>query len=324
MANEGGKLVTIFGGSGFVGRHVVRAFANAGWRVRVAVRRPDLATHLQPLGGVGQIHAVQANIRYQKSVLAAVEGSDAVVNLVGILHPTGHQGFAAVHVMGAEAVAKAAARAGVELFVHMSALGANSGSDSVYARTKAEGERRVKRHVKEAVIMRPSVIFGPEDDFLNRFASMTRFMPFLPLIGGGQTKFEPVYVGDVAKAIVMAASGETKSGAVYELGGPEVMTLEDVYNFILKVTKRDKVLLPVPFFAAKIKAFFLGLMPNPLLTIDQVRLLESDNVVSAKAKKAKLTLEGLKIKARSVESHAPSYLEQYRPTGQYENQAVVK
>lgn len=324
MSAGGGKLVTIFGGSGFVGRHVVRAFARKGWRVRVAVRRPDLAAHLQPLGNVGQIHGVQANIRYPKSVMAALAGSDAVVNLVGILHPTGHQGFAAVHAKGAETVAKAARDAGVSRFVHMSALGANTSSLSTYARTKAEGERLVKKQRKDAVIFRPSVIFGPEDDFFNRFASMARFMPFLPLIGGGQTKFEPVFVGDVADAIVKAAEGGAKSGGIYELGGPEIMTLEDVYRFILKVTHRNNVLLPVPFGLAKVKAFFLGLLPNPLLTFDQLKLLQSDNVVSKKAKKAKSTFDGLGIKPRSVEVQAPLYLEQYRPTGQFENQAVIK
>ena len=324
MTGGNGKLVTIFGGSGFVGRHVVRAFAKKGWRVRVAVRRPDLAAHLQPLGNVGQIHGVQANIRYPKSVLAALEGSDAVVNLVGILHPTGHQGFSVVHAMGAETVAKAAARGGIEHFVHMSALGANSASSATYARTKAEGERRVKKHMPDAVIMRPSVIFGPEDGFLNKFASLAQYMPFLPLIGGGQTKFEPVFVGDVAKAIVMAAEGKAKAGMTYELGGPEIMSLEEIYNFILKVTDRKKMLLPLPFLIAKIQAFFFGMLPNPILTIDQVRLLESDNLVSAKAKKARLTLEGLKITPRSMEAQAPLYLEQYRPTGQYENQAEIR
>jgi NADH dehydrogenase len=311
------SLVTIYGGSGFLGRHVVRAIAETGARMRVAVRRPELAGHLQPLGSVGQIVPVQANVRFPDSLLAAAEDADAVVNLVGILFSGGKQTFKSVQDEGARHVAKAAMAVGAESLVHVSAIGADANSRSVYARSKAAGEAAVRNGFPDATIFRPSVVFGPEDDFFNRFGGLARIAPMLPLIGGGHTKFQPVFVGDVAKAVVAALSGSVEAGAPYELGGPEILTMRDVMNRVLDYTLRRRPLVPVPFWAAKLQAAFLQLLPNPPLTIDQVRLLQSDNVVSDAAIKADRTLEGLSIEPVAVASVVPGYLEQFRPRGQF-------
>lgn len=310
-------LITIYGGSGFIGRHVVRAIAKTGARMRVAVRRPELAGHLQPLGGVGQINAVQANVRFPDSLLAAADGADAVINLVGILFPTGKQSFRAVQDEGARHVAEAARAAGARSLVHVSAIGANSESPSVYARSKAAGEAEVSEVFPEAVILRPSVVFGPEDDFFNRFAKLARLAPALPLIGGGKTKFEPVFAGDVAKAVIAGLTGKAKPGTPYELGGPEVLTLKEVMQRVLDYTMRRRLLVPVPFWFAKLQAAFLQLLPNPMLTIDQVRLLQTDNVVSNAAKRSRHTLTGLGIDPVAIASVVPDYLEQFRPRGQF-------
>jgi NADH dehydrogenase len=310
-------LVTLYGGSGFIGRHVVSAIAKTGARMRVAVRRPELAGHLQPLGGVGQINAVQANVRYKDSLLAAAQGADAVVNLVGILFPSGKQTFEAVQDEGARHVAEAARAGGARALVHVSAIGANAKSRSVYARSKAEGEAAVKEVFPGAVILRPSVVFGPEDDFFNLFANLARIAPALPLIGGGKTKLEPVFVGDVAKAVLAALTGKAEPGAPYELGGPEVLTLEQVMQRVLTYTMRKRWLVPLPFALAKLQAAFLQLLPNPLLTVDQVRLLQTDNVVSEDAKRSGRTLEGLGIEPVAIAAVVPRYLEQYRPRGQF-------
>src|SRR5213079_2524291 len=239
-------LVTVIGGSGFVGRHVVRALAQRGYRVRVAVRRPDLAGHLQPLGRVGQIHSVQANLRYPASVEAAVRDADVVINLAGILFERGKQRFEAVQAEGAHQAARAAAAVGARM-IHVSALGADPDSSSLYARSKAAGEAAVLGAAPDATIFRPSILFGPEDDFFNRFASMARMSPFLPLIGGGETKFQPVFVGDVAQAILKATSGQAKGGTIYELGGPEVRSFKQLMEYVLAVTERKRLLLPIPF-----------------------------------------------------------------------------
>jgi uncharacterized protein YbjT (DUF2867 family) len=310
-------LITIYGGSGFIGRHVVRAIAKTGARMRVAVRRPELAGHLQPLGGVGQINAVQANVRFPDSLLAAAEGADAVINLVGILFPSGKQTFHAVQDEGARHVAEAARAAGAQALVHVSAIGADPGSPSVYARSKAAGEAAVSDVFPGAVILRPSVVFGPEDDFFNRFAALARIAPVLPLIGGGNTKFEPVFAGDVAKAVIAGLTGEAKSGAPYELGGPEVLTLKEVMERVLTYTMRKRLLVPVPFWLARLKGAFLQLLPNPMLTVDQVKLLQTDTVVSEDAKRAGRTLEGLGIAPVAIAAVVPAYLEQYRPRGQF-------
>lgn len=310
------KLVTVFGGSGFVGRHVVRALAKRGYRIRAAVRRPDLAGHLQPLGRVGQIHAVQANLRYPDSVEAAVRDADAVVNLVGVLFERGAQRFAHVHARGAETVAQAAARLGVPL-VHMSALGADETSPSLYARSKATGERLVLAAKPDATILRPSIIFGPEDSFFNRFAAMARMSPILPLVGGGATRFQPVFVGDVALAIAEAMGGKSKPGTIYELGGPEIRTFKELMQYMLTVIERRRLLLPVPFPLAKLMAAFAGLLPKPPLTADQVEMLKRDNVVSEEALRQGRTFEGLGIEPVLMEVVVPSYLWRYRKAGQF-------
>lgn len=310
-------LVTVFGGSGFLGRHVIRALCKRDYRIRVGVRRPDLAGHLQPVGKVGQIHAVQANLRYPASVQAAARGASVIVNLVGILSESGAQTFDAVQAQGAEAVARAASETGARV-VHVSAIGADANSTSRYARAKAAGEAAVLAAVPEATIIRPSVVFGPEDHFTNRFAGLARISPILPLIGGGLTKLQPVYVGDVATAIADAVDGKTKAGATYEIGGPEVMTMREVLEAILRVTERNSTLVSLPFALARLQAFFLQFAPGDLkLTPDQVELLRSDNVVSDAAKAAGLTLEGLGIAPDSLEAITPSYLWRYRKTGQF-------
>src|SRR5712671_6125278 len=289
-------LVIVFGGSGFLGRHVVRALAKFGYRVRVAVRRPELAGYLQPLGRVGQIHAVQANLRYPASVEAAARDADVVINLVGILFERGRQRFDAVQAFGAEAVALAAANFGARL-IHVSAIGADENAPSHYARSKATGEKLVRAAVPSAVILRPSILFGPEDDFFNKFAAIARLSPALPLIGGGRTRFQPVFAGDVASAVVAAIEGRAKDGntdgKVYELGGPEVKSFKQLMQFMLAIIERKRVLVPLPFALAKLQASFLQLMPKPLLTPDQVELLRRDNVVSEEAKREGRTIEAL-------------------------------
>lgn len=312
------RLVTVYGGSGFIGRHVVRELARQGWRIRVAVRRPDLATHLQPLGAVGQIHAVQANVRYRDSVLRAAEGSEAVVNLVGVLAPSGRQSFDAVQAFGARMIAVAAREAGAKSLVHMSAIGADAGSRSAYARSKAEGEAGVVAAFPNAVILRPSIVFGPEDDFFNRFAAMARISPILPLIGGGATRFQPVFVGDVARAVALGVDGRIKQGSTIELGGPEVRTFRELIEYILKVTYRKRLLAPVPFAVMKMQAAVLQLLPKPLITTDQIELLKTDNVVSAEAIAQKRSFEGLGIVPTAIEAVVPSYLYRFRKSGQFE------
>ena len=321
------QLVTVFGGSGFVGRHVVRALARRGYRVRVAVRRPDLANFLQPLGVVGQIHAVQANLRYPASVAAAVKGADAVINLVGIMQEQGRQGFSSVQANGTRAVAQACAAAGITRLVHVSALGADAESRSAYARTKAEGEAAVFAAVPGAVVLRPSVMFGPEDSFFNRFASMARMLPVLPLVGDGATKFQPAFVGDVAEVVARAVDGTVQGARVYELGGPEVLSLRQIVEEICRVIGRKRLLAPLPFPLARIMGsvlqfadtLTLGLIPDELvLTRDQATLLESDNVVSPAAASEGRDFAGLGIAPTSVEAIVPSYLWRFRKTGQFD------
>ncbi|MDO8534183.1 MAG: complex I NDUFA9 subunit family protein [Xanthobacteraceae bacterium] len=315
------RLVTIYGGSGFVGRHVVRALAKGGWRIRVAVRRPDLAYHLQPLGTVGQIHAVQANLRFPDSVARAAEGAEAIVNLVGILYETGRQRFQAVQAEGAGAVARAAAEADARL-VHISAIGADASSRSGYARSKAAGETAARAAVPQAVILRPSIVFGPEDDFFNRFAAMARFSPALPLIGGGRTRFQPVFVGDVAAAVAASLEGRARAGVTYELGGPAVKTFRELMQLMLHEIGRERLLVPVPFAIARLQALFLEFLPKPLLTRDQVRLLERDNVVSEAAEREGRTLKGLGITPTALETELPAYLWRFRKAGQFSRTAA--
>jgi len=314
-------LVTVFGGSGFLGRHVVRALCRRGYRVRVAVRRPDLAGHLQPLGRVGQVHAVAANLRYPASVEAAARDADIVINLVGILFEAGRQRFESVHAFGAEAVALAAAAFGARL-IHISAIGADPDAPAHYARSKAMGEKLALAAMPSATILRPSILFGPEDDFFNKFAALARIAPALPLIGGGHTRFQPVFAGDVASAIVAAIDRPETDGAIYELGGPEVSSFRELMQFVLATIERRRLLVPIPFGLARIMAFFLELPTRllsikPQLTRDQVELLLRDNVVSQQAKHAGRTLAGLGIEPVSMRVVVPTYLWRFRKSGQF-------
>jgi uncharacterized protein YbjT (DUF2867 family) len=326
------RLVTVFGGSGFIGRHVVRALARRGWRVRVASRRPELAFHLQPLGGVGQIHAVQANLRHRESVRHAVRDAEAVVNLVALLQEAGPQTFDTVHVAGAEAIGEAARDAGITTVVHFSAIGADPAGTSAYARTKAAGETAIRAAAPETIVMRPSIVFGPEDRFFNRFAEMARFVPALPLIGGGTTRFQPVFVGDVAEAVALAVEGHATPATTYELGGPEIATFKQILEFILATIERKRWLVNVPFdFASKIGGatetamkYSFGLFPETFaITKDQVELLKSDNVVSGPAIAEGRSLRGLGLDPRAYETIVPAYLYRYRKTGQFSGQRVI-
>jgi uncharacterized protein YbjT (DUF2867 family) len=317
---EKGSIATVFGGAGFLGRHTVEALARDGWRVCAAMRRPDLAEHLQPLGEVGQIYTVQANVRFPASVRRAIRGAEVVVNLVGIQTETGRQTFEAVHVAGARAIAKAAQEAGVKSVVHVSAIGASARSPSAYDRSKAAGEKVVLEEFPSCVILRPSVVFGPEDRLFNHFAAMARALPFLPLIGGGKTKFQPVFVGDVAAAIAAACAGRARLSSIYELGGPEVITLRGLLERTLQWSGRRRFLLYTPFWIAKLGALMTAPLPNMFrpFTFDQIWRLESDNVVTESAEASRLTLAGLGIDhAHTIELIVPSYLERFHPRGQF-------
>jgi uncharacterized protein YbjT (DUF2867 family) len=322
-------LITIFGGSGFLGRHLVRALAKQQYRIRIAVRRPDLAGHLQPLGRVGQIHAVQANVRHLPSVAAAVRGSDVVINLVAILFESGRQRFDAVQSFGAEGIALAAAAHHARM-IHVSASGADETSCAAYARAKAHGEQLVLAATPDATIFRPSILFGPNDDFFNRFAGIARMSPVLPLVGGGHTRFQPVFAGDVAEAIAKAVAGETIPGSIYELGGPEVFTFKELMEFVLATIERRRLLAPLPFGLAKLQATIfelvaklpLRVLSKPLLTRDQVELLRYDNVVSDAARREGRTLEGLGIEPRSIEAIVPTYLWRFRKAGQFHDRVA--
>jgi NADH dehydrogenase len=316
MASHSDTLVTVFGGSGFLGRYVVRALAKRDYRIRVGVRRPELAGHLQPLGKVGQIHAVQVNLRHPGSVGAAMRGSHVAVNLVGILTKNGRQTFDAVVAKGAATIAEAAAAAGARM-VHVSAIGADATSASAYARAKASGERAVLAAVPSATVLRPSVMFGPEDQFTNRFAALARMSPMLPLIGGGATRMQPVYVGDVAAAFVAAAEGKVAPG-IYELGGPETLTNLEIAKLVLRETARHNWLPPIGAGLGKALAFPLTLLPfAPLVTPDQVEMLQADNVVSEAARAAHRTFEAFGIVPTAMEAILPSYLWRFRPNGQF-------
>ena len=329
---KSGRIVTVFGGSGFVGRHVVRALARDGWRVRVATRRPDLAFHLQPLGRSGQISPVQANVRYPASVAAALRGADAAVNLVAVLQETGRQSFEATIRFGARAVARAAAEAGIASLVHVSAIGADPHGISAYARAKGRAEEELHEACPNAVVLRPSVIFGPEDQFLNRFATLARVSPILPLFGGGATRMQPVFVGDVADAVAAVLRGAGQPGQIVELGGPEVKTLREIMAFVCEVIGRKRLLVAPPPLAARAAAYgieiantlTLGLMPKELvITRDQLALLAQDNVVSEQAVAQGRTLHGLGLPAEAMETIASTYLARFRKTGQFARERIV-
>ncbi len=323
---ERSRLATVFGGSGFVGRHIVRALTRRGWRVRVAVRRPDLAQFLKPGGAVGQVEAVQANLRYPASIAAALEGAEMAVNAAGVKAESGAQTYEAVHVDGARALARAAKAAGVKTFALVSGIGADPESRSAYIASKGQGEQATLAEFPEATVLRPSVVFGPEDDFFNRFGALARVFPALPLLGGGATRLQPVYAGDVGRAAAAALAAEARPGAVYELGGPQVMTLREAAEIALRASGRRRLLVGLPLgpsrllasttsFASKVT---LGLFPKLLTTHrDQVDLLAFDNVVSAEAEGEGRTLGGLGIAPQAVDAIVPAYLVRFRKTGQY-------
>ena len=320
------NLVTVFGGSGFIGSQAVRQLAKAGWRIRVAVRNPGKAYAMRLHGDVGQIDIVQANVRNEASLRRALDGAHAAVNLVAVARETGRQAFRALHVMGAQNIATAAKAAGVERLVQVSALGADAASESKYARTKAEGEAAARAACPDAVVLRPSVVFGQGDDFFNRFAAMAQISPFLPLVGGGLTKFQPVYVGDVAKAIAKAVSDPACAGQTYELGGPAAFSFRQLMELLLSEIDKRRILLPLPFPVASLLgqagdaaaslAGILGVaLPTPI-TADQVILLKADNVCSG----AYPGLAELGITPTTLEAVLPDYLYRYRKGGQYADQ----
>ena len=307
------RVITVFGGSGFIGRYLVQQLARRGWIIQVAVRHPDAALFLKPLGDVGQITPIAASLRHEGSIAAAVAGADAVINLVGILYERGRQSFAEIHAEGARRVAVAARAPAAARRVGVSAGGAASASPSDYARSKAAGEAAVAAAFPGASIVRPSIVFGPEDGFFNRFAAMARVSPVLPLVGGGRTRFQPVYVGDVAEAIARIVDDSATAGRTYELGGPRVYSFRELLELMLAVVHRRRLLAPLPFWAASLQAAFLELLPVPPLTRDQVRLLQRDNVVAAGAP----GLRELGIAPSAVELVIPTYLDVYRPGGRY-------
>ncbi len=309
-------LVTIIGGSGFVGRHVVRALAKRGYRIRVVARNPNTAHHLQPLGNVGQIVSVRGNLRDRASIDRAVQGADCVVNLVGILHEGGRQTFRAVQAFGARVAAEAAQAVGAR-FIQISAIGADADSSSAYGRTKAEGEAAVFETLPDAIVFRPSIVFGPEDGFFNRFAAMARLSPALPMIGGGHTMFQPVYVADVAEAIARAVDGKVEGGKIYELGGPSKRSFRDCMDYMLEVIGRKRLFVPIPWSVAEIQGSILGSLPKPLLTRDQVEMLKTDNVVSSEAENEGRTIQSLGIEPQAMEAILPTYLWTYRAAGQF-------
>ena len=317
MTEKTRKIATIFGGSGFIGSQLTQDLARRGYSVRVAVRRPDLAGHVRMFGFPGQIQPVQANLRYPESVASAVRGSDVVINLVGILFEKGKQRFRAVQTQGAKAVAEAARDAGVPTLIHMSAIGADTQSPSAYQRAKALGEDEVFKAFPKAIVIRPSLVFGAEDGFFNLFGFIARMSPIMPLIGR-DTKFQPVYVADVAEAIALASQGAVKTGKVYELGGPEIVTMEQVIERVLEQTRRKRVVLPLPEFVAKPVASVLSLLRRPLLTPDQVIQLGIDNVVSPEAIKQKRTLEAFGIAPTTMDAILPTYMWRFRKHGEFD------
>jgi NADH dehydrogenase len=315
------EMITVFGASGFIGRYVVRALAKAGYRVRAATRRPHLANELRPMGVVGQIQLVQANLRDRESVARAVDGADGVINLVGVLYEDGSQTFDSLQARGAGLVAEAAKAAGIKRMVQISAIGADAESSSKYARTKALGEQAVREAMPDATILRPSIVFGAEDQFFNKFADMARFAPALPLIGGGKTKFQPVWSVDVAAAAVAALDDSSARGRIYELGGPGIYTFKELMAFILTTIRRKRLLVPVPFLAATglgVMGDLTGRLPfvQPFLTRDQVKLLKVDNIVGISGEEVGVIAD-LGVEPETIEAIVPGYLMRYRKGGQF-------
>ncbi len=302
------KVVTVFGGSGFVGRSVVQRLAKKGALVRVACRNPEAAASLRPMGFVGQITPIFCDIRAPLSVLRALQGANAAINLVGILFESSTQKFSKLHEEGAKTIATTCKAQGVDTLIHVSALSPDESNESHYGRTKLMGEKAVRSEFKNAIVLRPSVIFGPDDQFLNKFASLACMSPILPLIGGGHTRLQPVYVGDVADALIQCLEDEKKRGHIFELGGPKIYTFKELLEWLLREIKRDKILLPLPFPLAQVVGRILQFLPKPLLTVDQVKLLKTDTIVTKKYH----TFKDLHITPSALETIAPSYLMRYR------------
>ena len=315
------ELVTIFGGSGFVGTQLVQVLARQGYRIRVAVRRPDLAGHVKPLGAVGQVVPMQANLRNAESVMAAVRGASIVINLTAIGLEGGKQRFRAINVMGAKNVAEAARAAGVNRLIHMSILGADENSPSAFARSRGLGETEVLKAFPSAIIFRPSIIFGTDDGFFNLLGSLARMLPVMPLFGA-TTRFQPVYVGDVADAFAAAVNGNAKPGKIYELGGPDIETQRELVERVLAETNRTNPVLALPEWVGRLIALPMSLLPKPLVTSDQLTLLQIDNVVSDAAIRDKLTLQGLGITPRPLEAVLPSYMWRFSRNGQFDRQTA--
>ncbi len=307
-----GELVTIFGGSGFIGKTLVEHLAKAGYRVRVAVRRPNNALFLKPLGELGQVQLAQANVRNRASVEAAVKGADIVINLVSVLYESGSQTFEKLHVGAAGLIAEVSKASGVKKLIQISSIGADEESASKYARTKARGEKLVKENFPEATIMRLSVVFGPDDSFFNKFGAMAKSFIALPVVCG-ESKMQPVYVGDVADAILNVMTNDSAAGKLYEIGGPKVYTFKELLEFVNKVTEQNVQLISIPRPLAYFQAFFLGMLPNPIVTIDQLRLLEKDNIPTGEQP----GLNELGVEATPVEAVVPNYLIHFRPAGQF-------
>ena len=317
MAVFGSGLVTVFGGSGFIGAQTVRALAKAGWRVRVAVRNPVTANELQPLGDVGQIQLMRCDVTRPEDVALALKGADASVNLVGVLYETPGRSFRKLHVDAAETIAKAARAAKIGRVVQVSSIGADSHGAAAYARSKGEAEILTRRIRPDAVILRPSIVFGMGDGFLNSFAALATWSPVLPLIGGGETKFQPVYVGDVAQAVAQAVIRPEAAGKTFELGGPAVYSFKDLLQLVLRETGRQRLLVPMPFFVARIIGSILQMTAlvgvRPMLTRDQVLMLKTDNVVAPDA----AGIAELGVQPTGLEAIVPSYLWRYRVGGQF-------
>ncbi len=311
-------LITVFGASGFIGRYLVKALAARGYRIRAAVRRPNLANFLLPIGDVGQIQLIQANVRATDSIKRALDGAQSAVNLVGILREGGKQRFSTLHGEAPGEIARLAAEAGISNFVQMSAIGADTSSKAKYAQTKAEGEAAVRKALPDAKIVRPSIVFGPEDEFFNRFGGMARIAPMLPLIGGGRTRFQPVYVVDVAEAIARLLERREFDGRTVELGGPRVYTFRELMEFVISSSHRSNGLISIPFPVASLMGALTGWLPFAPLTLDQVRLLRHDNVVGMTDDPEIALLSDLGIEARTVEAVVPQYLWRFRPHGEFE------
>ncbi len=311
------QLVTIIGGSGFVGTQLVQQLAREGFRIRVGVRRPDLAGHVRPLGSVGQIQPVQVNVRNFDSVARAVEGADIVINLAGISYESGRQRFEAVHGVGAANVARAAAEAGADRLVHLSALGADTNSKCRFYASKAQGDAQVLNIFPKAIIMRPSTIFGSDDRFFNLFGTLARLFPIMPVIGGS-SRFQPVFVGDVAAGLALAAQGEVRGGKIYEIGGPDVETMHELMGRVLRVSNRNNMLVNVPTRLAKFEAWFMQILPNPWFTVDRIEQYGEDCVVSEAARSEKRTAEGIGISPQSMDAVLPTYMWRFRKSGQFE------